>query len=444
MVLQRLLALLAPPVVIGLQVHDAGRDESELEGRKYVTGDAVLTLNDPEARSPSDHIIYHIRTVGEQTLVGLPNDWWDNGKDELLKREDAMFLATGDFEKIGPQDDPCDDLRLRSVTIQGQRLQKQIKDDSEAYGGSATQTKTKQLKRLKFFVDEGEHPFDASIFKLNSSIGVEIQLEDTSLPEKPRETITLSMKTLDNLTAFNTYIPFCTMKRPLGEIKLPNKKKFRQSTRFMEVTCELTDLEDGNKPLHEFGVNFYTSYGGFVNSDQGGHLPDNPSTGIWTKRTDNIPAPGKCAENSPECDSEVKLDLNETYPSLTTDVLGHNYPQIDWYTNNVWFWAGNVGKDLDGLLGPQGNAARDFADQLPPVGCYKPDVSAGRQHLPHGVNNPNGPNVNANAAATYDPKNPFHSPYGPHNPYGPNHDPNNPIPDSHGARHGPKHPRRWK
>jgi len=379
MALQRSLVLLAPAVVLGLQMHDAGHDASELERHTYVTGDAVVSLNDPEADLPADGVKYHIRTVGESPLIGLPKDWNDDdSKAPLQKLEDAAFVATGDFEKIGPTNDDCDDLFLRSVTIQGTRLEKTI----QPFGGNATTAGTVVLKRIKFFIDDGERAFDDSIFNLNSSLGFEYELLDKATND--RTVVTLTGRTLENLTAMNMYIPFCNVHRPLGEIKLPTKKKFRHATHFMSATCTLTNLEDGNKVWHEFGVLFQTSWGGVVTAAEGAQ--------IYRKNTGPLPTPGACAESlpAPVC-PESLLDLNVTYPNLTESFLGHDTPLIDWYTNNLWFWASNVTADPDGLLGPHTNDNRAAAAQPPPTGCYKPNVNGGKQYLTTPVRTRRGP-----------------------------------------------------
>jgi len=368
MVLHRALAFAAPVVTLGLQMQNSGHDADipwehvqNLIGSKttmettYVTGAGVVSTNDPEADLPSDRIKYHIRREGAQTLIGLPHDFQDYpDKSDQLRREDALFVATGDFEKIGPKSDDCDDHFLRSVEIQGQRLEKAVPYGIEPYGGTDTAPGDVVLKRLKFFVNDGEYAFDESVFNLTSSMGFEIEtLNKTS---GTRTVLTLKGSSLADLITMNTYVPFCNIHRPLGEIKLPTKKKFRHSSQYMKAICTLIDQETRD-PMHEFGILFHTSWGGVV-------TPDGSS--IYRKAC----VDGNCTETS--------LDLTAEYPMAEPSPA---HPTIDWYTNNLWFYASNVSADPAGLLGPHGNDERAYATNEPPLGCYKPNVNGGKQYL---------------------------------------------------------------
>jgi len=375
MVLHRALAFAAPVVTLGLQMQNSGHDADipwehvqNLIGSKttmettYVTGAGVVSTNDPEADLPADRIKYHIRREGAQTLIGLPNDFQDYPtKTDQQKREDAAFVATGDFEKIGPKSDDCDDHFLRSVEIQGTRLEKTI----APYGGTDETTGDTVLKRIKFFVNDGEYAFDDSVFNLNSSLGFEFELLNKT--SGTRTVSTLNGASLDDIKTMDTYIPFCNVHRPVGEIKLPTKKKFRHSSQYMKATCTLNDLENGHKVLHEFGILFQTSWGGVV-------TPDGSS--IYRKDC----ASGTCTETA--------IDLSAQYPAAEPAPA---HPTIDWYTNNLWFWASNVEADPAGLLGPHTNAERQYATNEPPAGCYKPDVSAGKQYIPQRRKGPKHP-----------------------------------------------------
>jgi hypothetical protein len=190
-----------------LVFYDKQNDGPSIYGNLTMRAGSVAAL-DPEL-SRTDGVKIHVTVPQEYLMIGIPADL------DMANPSAAELMVEADFQKLTTQ--PCEDLMIRKVTVQGSKL-----------GTNIT--------KLEFSIADDAFS--------NSSTAV-LGLKVTNKREDGREQeITFS----DTLPAsalikpvehFTLYAVYCTVSRARGFIKPPTKHSFRFRQPLFEVECSL-------------------------------------------------------------------------------------------------------------------------------------------------------------------------------------------------------------
>jgi len=191
-----LLAAAAVAAVAGLHVHDGPSDAPSGDTRSR-TGDA--TVLDPELTNAALEK-FHITLPGEHPMIILPEN-----ADESDPAS-AELLVYANFSKL--TDAACEDLLIRTVTIEGSTL-----------GQNVT--------KLVFNVgNDNFNDTDAAEYTYTMVRGAQVR------------SVT---KTASGIGPLHLYenVPQCRMSVPRGYLRAPTYKSFLKRSRFMELECSL-------------------------------------------------------------------------------------------------------------------------------------------------------------------------------------------------------------
>lgn len=186
----RLLLVTSAMLVGGLQVGDAPEPRAELLGAQ------VVSTLDPEMTNTKGET-FHVPNPGEYVMIAMPPEV------DVSNPRNADLMIKADFAQVGSG---CDDLLIRSITLQGKRLGA----DSQ---GSA-------LSSLKFFVADD---------RFNETAALGLQAASTS-----GEATTYSVED------FLRMVPQVKIVRPRGNIHKPTKQSYRKRQHIFHATATLS------------------------------------------------------------------------------------------------------------------------------------------------------------------------------------------------------------
>jgi len=185
-----ILAAAAVSAVAGLHVQD-GPSVADAPSGDAQSRTGVATTLDPELTNALLEK-FHVTDPGEHAMIVLPYD------ANLDNPTAAQLIIQSTFEKL--TDAPCEDLLIRTLTIEGSVL-------------------------------------GTNITKLVFTVGND-NFNDTTAAQY---TYTVGTQDTTNTDALHlwTNVPQCRMSVPRGYLKAPTYKTFLKRSRFMEVECSL-------------------------------------------------------------------------------------------------------------------------------------------------------------------------------------------------------------
>jgi hypothetical protein len=162
---------------------------------------------------------FHVTTPGEHAMIVLP----ENADLENPTAADLIVYAT--FEKLTTE--PCEDLLIRTLTIEGRHLGTNI-------------TKLVFNVGNDFFNDTRAHQYTYTMV---------------------RDARTQDITNTDALHLYEN-VPYCYMSTPRGYINQPTYRTFMHRQRFMQVECSL------DYGLHDIKLYWSTVWRGQDNAGQ--------------------------------------------------------------------------------------------------------------------------------------------------------------------------------
>jgi len=189
-----LVASTAAAAVKGLSVGAPDGPAANLLENLAVSKAGTTTALDPELTNTAGEK-FHITQEGEWLMVGMPED---ASLDEPAK---AQVLVTANFSKMST--DPCEDLLIRSITVQGYVL-----------GSNTT--------KIKLSVNN-------EVFNSTAALGLSVTQVGADGTEKEMSDLTPA--------TFMGLMPGCVLSRPHGTWHRPTKSSFRRRTKFYTLEC---------------------------------------------------------------------------------------------------------------------------------------------------------------------------------------------------------------
>lgn len=175
---------------------------------------------------------FHITQPGPYLMIGVPET------ADLSDPDNARILVEADFQKTGTT--ACEDLLIRSVTIQGYILGTNVS---------------------KIVVSVAN-----DVFNSTAALGLELT--------QVRSNGAVGVMTGLTPENFMDYLPGCSIFRPRGYIKAPTKASYRQRTRIKSMECTFMAQIGTDFMTNIVIVHWSTVYRGMQAGRNGG--PDEP------------------------------------------------------------------------------------------------------------------------------------------------------------------------